>query len=69
MNGSRGGWRIFLPGPYGALRDAGYRFIPLDGRPHVGKDVKLWNGDSRGRWEGDSLVIDVTNFKEGPCAI
>jgi hypothetical protein len=39
-----------------------YRFIPLDGRPHVAKDVRLWNGDSRGRWEGDTLVVDVTNF-------
>jgi hypothetical protein len=39
-----------------------YRFIPLDGRPHVAKNVRLWNGDSRGRWEGDTLVVDVTNF-------
>jgi hypothetical protein len=39
-----------------------YRFIPLDGRPPVAKNVQLWNGDSRGRWEGDTLVVDVTNF-------
>jgi hypothetical protein len=39
-----------------------YRFIPLDGKPHVAKNVRLWNGDSRGRWEGDTLVVDVTNF-------
>ena len=39
-----------------------YRFIPLDGRPHVAQNVRLWNGDSRGRWEGDTLVVDVTNF-------
>ena len=39
-----------------------YRFIPLDGSPHIAKNIQLWNGDSRGRWEGDTLVVDVTNF-------
>jgi hypothetical protein len=38
------------------------RLIPLDGRPHVDKAVQLWLGDSRGRWEGDTLVVDTTNF-------
>jgi hypothetical protein len=38
------------------------RVIPLDGRPHVSKRIHQWTGDSRGRWEGDTLVIDVTNF-------
>ena len=39
------------------------RFIPTDGRPHIGKDIKLLQGDSVGRWEGTSLVVDVTNLK------
>ena len=38
------------------------RIVPLDARPHVGGDIRLWHGDSRGRWEGDTLVIDTTNF-------
>ena len=38
-----------------------YRIIPLDGRPHIDPSVKLYEGDSRGHWEGDTLVIDVTN--------
>jgi hypothetical protein len=38
-----------------------YRIIPLDGRPHVAGDVKLFMGDSVGHWEGDTLVVDTTN--------
>jgi hypothetical protein len=40
-----------------------YRFIPTDGRPHEGgPNVKLWMGNSRGAWQGNSLVVDVTNL-------
>jgi hypothetical protein len=40
------------------------RFVPLDGRPHLPGSVRQWQGDSRGRWQGDSLVIDTTNFRK-----
>jgi hypothetical protein len=38
------------------------RVIPLDGRAHLSPRIRHYMGDSRGRWEGDTLVIDVTNF-------
>lgn len=38
------------------------RVIPLDGRPHLPSSVRFWNGDSVGHWEGNTLVIDTTNF-------
>jgi hypothetical protein len=38
-----------------------YRIIPLDGRPHISEPIRLFEGDSRGHWDGDTLVVDVTN--------
>lgn len=38
------------------------RVIPLDGRPHLPQSIRQWNGDSVGHWEGDTLVVDTTNF-------
>jgi len=43
-----------------AIHDA--RIIPLDGRPHLPRSMRTWNGDSVGRWEGQTLVVDTTNF-------
>jgi hypothetical protein len=45
---------------YEMIHDA--RVIPLDGRPHISPKIRSYFGDSRGRWEGDTLVVDVTNF-------
>jgi hypothetical protein len=38
------------------------RIVPLDGRPHLPTHLRQWNGDSRARWEGDTLVVTTTNF-------
>ena len=39
------------------------RIIPLDSRPHLGSNLKQWLGDTRGHFEGNSLVIETTNFR------
>jgi hypothetical protein len=47
---------------YEMIHDA--RVIPLDGRPHLPSQIRQYVGDSRGRWEGDTLVVDTTNFTD-----
>jgi hypothetical protein len=40
------------------------RIVPMDGRPHLPPTIRQWRGDSRGRWEGTTLVVDTTNFTD-----
>jgi hypothetical protein len=52
------------PGYVTILRETNHsrRVIPTDGRAHLPQSIRLWQGDSVGRWEGDTLVVDTTNF-------
>ena len=76
---TRGLPEVILPGPYNnnlqIVQSPGYvvlftemihdaRVIPMDGRPHSSPNVRAWMGDSRGRWDGDTLVVDTTNFTD-----
>jgi len=45
------------------------RIIPLDRRPHLNKNLKQWLGDSRGYWEGNTLVVETTNFRNDDGAV
>jgi hypothetical protein len=62
----RGSFQIVQgPGMVSILYDLKHdvRVIPLDGRPHTPSSVRSWLGDSRGHWEGNTLVVDVVNFR------
>jgi hypothetical protein len=76
---TRGLPEVTLPGPYNnnlqIVQAPGYvmlftemihdaRVVPMDGRPHNSPSVRAWMGDSRGHWEGDTLVVDTTNFTD-----
>jgi hypothetical protein len=63
---------FYVPQPIQIMQPPGYviflfermswRTVPLDGRAHIPDGIRLWQGDSVGRWEGDTLVIDAANF-------
>jgi hypothetical protein len=63
---------MYTPSPYQILQPSGYvvilfermswRVIPLDGRRHIPDNIRLWQGDSVGHWEGDTLVVETTNL-------
>jgi hypothetical protein len=44
------------------------RIVPLDGRPMIAKNILHYMGESRGRWEGNTLVVETTNYHPGPSA-
>ena len=57
------------PGVVGIYHDSGQgqgfiRTVPVDGSPHLPSRIRLLHGDSRGRWDGNTLVIDTTNFTQ-----
>jgi hypothetical protein len=67
--GTSGSFSRFVQTPGGITiyheeghRGGAYRHVPLNRRTHLPSDIKLWLGDSIGRWEGETLVVDTTNF-------
>jgi hypothetical protein len=76
---TRGVPETLLPGPYNnnlqIVQSPKYmilhtemiheaRVVPMDGRPHADASLRQWLGDPRGRWDGDTLVVDSTNFTD-----
>lgn len=67
---------LYVPSPFQILQPPGYivmlfermswRIIPLDARAHLPDKIRLWQGDSIGRWEGDTLVVETTNMNGKP---
>jgi hypothetical protein len=58
-------YQIFQTPGYVAILDENIhdvRGIPVDGRPHIGQNIRQWNGNSRGHWEDNTLVVDTTNY-------
>jgi len=66
MTYSGGSQIVQTPGYVVLLIDFAHspRIIPLDGRPHLGENIRLWQGDSRGHWEGNTLVVETTNSND-----
>jgi hypothetical protein len=56
-----------IPGSVVLLQEFNHvsRIVPVDGRPHLGSDIRRFIGDSVGHWEGTTLVVDTTNFIGG----
>jgi hypothetical protein len=58
-------YQIFQTPGYVAILDENIhdvRGIPLDGRPHIGQNIRQWNGNSRGHWEDNTLVVETSNY-------
>jgi hypothetical protein len=65
--GYNGGYQILqTPGYFVIISEMIHdaRIIPLDGRPHLGQNMRFWDGDPRGHWEGNTLVVDTTNYND-----
>ena len=63
---------MYVPSPFQIVQTAGHvvflfermawRIVPTDGRAHLPDRIRLWQGDSVGRWDGDTLVVETTNL-------